>query len=185
GPTTYLSDTWKWDGTNWSSASALASPTPRAYHTLAYDESRDRVVLFGGAGSGSVWLTDTWEWDGVTWSNVGPPTGPQPTQAGAMAYDRQRQLTVLVPGSNLAFDAGSNQDAGVDAGSGFHCNYVTCFQCNNTPGSEDITLTFVPDGPIVTDREKYITSNSYALSTLFNSPSGTNYFSRDTTASTF
>ncbi|RKH14236.1 hypothetical protein D7V77_39905 [Corallococcus sp. CA041A] len=61
-----LNDTWEWDGTNWEQKSPAIAPRSRAYHALAYDSARQRVVLFGGAErkSNSVYvdLNDTWEW---------------------------------------------------------------------------------------------------------------------------
>jgi hypothetical protein len=176
-----LADTWTWDGLDWKQPPVAQSPPARSSHVMAYDEGRDRIVLFSGS-SGATWSTDTWEWDGGTWTNVTPSISPRPTQASAMAFDRDRQLTVLVPGSNVAFDAGTlPTDAGVDAGTGFSCTYTTCFNCASTPGSESITLAFSPG---VTDTQQYIFSpDSYALETLFNTTQPTNYFSRDTTTS--
>jgi hypothetical protein len=70
----FLGDLWAWTGTEWrklADASA-AGPAPRASGQLAYDQERDRVVLFGGRNR---WpdgdLNDTWEWDGATWRRIG------------------------------------------------------------------------------------------------------------------
>ncbi|MBK8232988.1 MAG: hypothetical protein IPK72_20990 [Candidatus Eisenbacteria bacterium] len=66
----YVSDTWEWDGSNWTRQNPAVSPPARSGHALAYDSARGRTVLFGGfyavAGNGS-YLSDTWEWD------PGPP----------------------------------------------------------------------------------------------------------------
>ena len=48
----YLSDTWEWDGTTWLPRMPVTSPPGRCGHALAYDAARQRVVLFGGCGSG-------------------------------------------------------------------------------------------------------------------------------------
>jgi hypothetical protein len=61
-----LDDTWEWDGATWT-RSVGAGPDKRDHHSMAYDEGRARVVLFGGwVGR---FLDDTWEWDGV-WKRV-------------------------------------------------------------------------------------------------------------------
>src|SRR5262249_40598428 len=55
------SETWEWNGTNWSLLNVATPPQARRWHTVAYDSSRGVVVLFGGQGSGSLRLNDTWE----------------------------------------------------------------------------------------------------------------------------
>lgn len=39
---------WAWDGNVWSSASPPVSPPPRTLATMAFDELRGRLVVFGG-----------------------------------------------------------------------------------------------------------------------------------------
>ena len=46
--TTYYSDTWIWNGKDWSQLSTQIAPAARSGHAMAYDEKRDVVVLFGG-----------------------------------------------------------------------------------------------------------------------------------------
>ena len=44
-----LDDTWEWDGRRWEEIEPSgARPSARGGHTMAYDASRGRVVLFGG-----------------------------------------------------------------------------------------------------------------------------------------
>ncbi|MFZ5470903.1 MAG: kelch repeat-containing protein, partial [Myxococcota bacterium] len=70
----------------------------RSRHAMAYDLTRQRVVLFGGGSSGH--FGDTWEWDGTTWVQRTPAMSP-PARAGhAMAYDTARQRVVLFGGWN-------------------------------------------------------------------------------------
>ena len=76
--TTYLTDTWEFDGTAWTQA-ASAGPSARSHHAMAFDPATNRVVLFGGQyqmSSRTTLLGDTWEWDGQTWTQkatTGPP----------------------------------------------------------------------------------------------------------------
>jgi hypothetical protein len=69
--------TWAWDGTTWTQV-ADVGPHQRLASALAYDASRQRVVLFGGVPTdGTTPQRDTWEWDGSAWeqiSNMGPAT---------------------------------------------------------------------------------------------------------------
>lgn len=70
----FLGDLWAWNGTEWRKLAdaSSAGPAARAMGHLAYDQRRDRVVLFGGRNG---WpdgdLNDTWEWDGAIWRRVG------------------------------------------------------------------------------------------------------------------
>lgn len=70
----FLGDLWAWTGAEWRKLAdaSSAGPVPRATGQLAYDQRRDRVVLFGGRNR---WpggdLNDTWEWDGAMWRRIG------------------------------------------------------------------------------------------------------------------
>jgi hypothetical protein len=99
---TVLADFWRWDGARWSPLPA-GGPGPRAEASLAYDQARDRLVLFGGyrvVGRQRVRLGDTWEWNGVAWALVDQAGGPTPRNNAAMAYDSDRRVTVLFGGSD-------------------------------------------------------------------------------------
>src|SRR5437868_3547251 len=52
-PVAVLGDTWEWDGAVWTQRSSFTVPPPRAYHSIAYDSQRHRVVLFGGSTGSS------------------------------------------------------------------------------------------------------------------------------------
>ena len=68
--------TWQWDGASWTQV-ADTGPPARVLSGLAYDATRERVVLFGGANLDNTFQSDTWEWDGNEWeqiTNIGPPT---------------------------------------------------------------------------------------------------------------
>ena len=96
---TFLGDTWEWDGLKWTPIRA-SGPPPRAEAAIAFDEKRNRIVLFGGynrAGGKIRRLGDTWEWDGATWMQV-PAPGPSPRNGAAQVYDRLRGTIVLVGG---------------------------------------------------------------------------------------
>ncbi|GAB5518892.1 MAG: hypothetical protein RhofKO_11430 [Rhodothermales bacterium] len=100
---TFLNDMWMWDGEEWH---AVAGPMPsaRAEASMAYDQARQRLVLFGGyrmeAGE-LVRLGDTWEWDGETWALMST-NGPSPRNGAAMVYDSHREHIVLFGGSGAS-----------------------------------------------------------------------------------
>jgi hypothetical protein len=91
-------DTWEWDGAAWQEVSpAGASPAPRAWHSMTFDATRGRTVLFGGYNGSQ--LGDTWEWDGVQWTQVFPAHAPPPQSSGAIAHDPWSGSVVLFGGS--------------------------------------------------------------------------------------
>ena len=84
--TTYLNDTWTWDGTTWTQENTPVAPSPRTSAMMAYDFATRKLVLFGGY-DGNQFLGDTWLWDGAssTWTLANPAKSPTP-RAGAMLF---------------------------------------------------------------------------------------------------
>ena len=76
-------------------------------HGLAYDEARQRVVMFGGCEAACLFnpseldggLDDTWEWNGDRWIEVTPAT-TRPTRFvdAELVYDDQRGFSLLFQG---------------------------------------------------------------------------------------
>ena len=87
--------------------------TRRAFHGMAYDAARQRVVMFGGNPNfllnehrDEANLGDTWEWNGITWEEVTPASGSPPERREhALVYDAGRQRVVLFGGVVNQFDA--------------------------------------------------------------------------------
>lgn len=46
--TSFIDDTWQWDGSSWRKGYRTAEPSYRRGHAMAYDKARDQAVLFGG-----------------------------------------------------------------------------------------------------------------------------------------
>ena len=102
----HQSQTWEYDGQTWTRMNPAMSPPVRTGFALAYDSTRDRVVLFGGIRYHLVAgryqpgpdYDDTWEWDGNTWTQATPAISPRGRNGHAMAYDAARQKVVLFSG---------------------------------------------------------------------------------------
>jgi hypothetical protein len=96
-----LSDTWVWNGANWTNATPANpanNPSARGGLTMVYDAAQGAVVMFGGITSGS-YLSDTWSWNGTTWTQViGLATSPPARFNAAMAYDAATGQVVLCGG---------------------------------------------------------------------------------------
>ena len=77
-----VSDTWIWDGTDWTQAKPSTSPPPRSNAAMA--TLSGVVVLFGGADFEIPVYADTWEWDGAEWTER-KVTGPGARWGAVMA----------------------------------------------------------------------------------------------------
>ena len=95
----YLNDTWDWDGVNWDARFPMSNPPPRSDFAMIYDAARGQVVLFGGY-DGEKYLGDTWVWDGAHWEQKISQVSPAARGCSAMAYDAARGLVVLFGGTN-------------------------------------------------------------------------------------
>ena len=91
------SDTWLWDGTNWSSPILTVMPRKRTDHGLAFDSARGKTVVFGGRDF-STYLNDTWEWDGTAWAQASPAVNPPAQVRLQLAFNSARGKTVLACG---------------------------------------------------------------------------------------
>jgi Galactose oxidase, central domain len=86
-----MSERWLW------TQKEDIGPSARWQHGMAYEDVRQRVVLFGGWG-GVETLGDTWEWDGSAWTQIAD-MGPPGRYSPGMTYDVSRQCVVLFGGS--------------------------------------------------------------------------------------
>ncbi len=114
GPAGLLSDTWEFDGADWTQV-ASTWPQPRLGVAMAYDPLRAKTVLYGGESfSPGSPLGDTWEWDGVAWTLRTIPTSPG-ARAGAVAvYHAGLGQVVLYGGYNSPFPGGPPDVWGFD-----------------------------------------------------------------------
>jgi uncharacterized protein (TIGR03437 family) len=84
-------DTWVWDGSNWTQKFPQHNPPAQSAHAMAYDSAHGQAVMFS--------LNDTWLWDGSQWTPF-PPTGPSGRYGHAMAYDSAHSQVVLFGGAD-------------------------------------------------------------------------------------
>ena len=114
----YPTDTWLWDGQNWTLAHPSNAPFGREYASMAYDAVHGQTVLFRGytltqaIGPASVnLLGDTWIWDGATWIQRSPQNSPS-AGTDPMAPDRSGHILLFEggqqPNNNTWLWDGSN-----------------------------------------------------------------------------
>ncbi len=92
--TQYFDDTWEWKDDRWDQRLSAERPSSRHKHAMAFDATRNVVVLFGGKNDEGD-FGDTWEWDGEKWQQRYPSQSPEARCCHAMAYDSRRGKVVL------------------------------------------------------------------------------------------
>ncbi len=98
GPTSFLGDTWEWDGISWQPRPSSPAPNARWITSGTYDSQRSRFVIFGGGDAGRAY-DDIWSWDGQSWMNVTPTSGvPSPRGGAALVYDASARLVLMFGG---------------------------------------------------------------------------------------
>ncbi len=98
-----LSETWTWDGGNWTQRNPLHSPPARYGHRMATTYQTGHVILFGGQ-DGSQYFADTWEWDGSDWLLRTPSQSPSARAMHAMASSGND--IILFGGADASGDLG-------------------------------------------------------------------------------
>jgi hypothetical protein len=98
-------ETWLCTSANWRQAGPQHFPLGRQNAGVAYDTSRQQLVLFGGYTASAIQFgdsNDTWLWDGNDWTQVPMPTPPTSVpsvrEAPAMAYHADTGVTILFGG---------------------------------------------------------------------------------------
>jgi hypothetical protein len=68
----YLNDTWSWNGTTWTQLIPALNPPGLGSGAMTYDSTSKQVYLFGGFAdaAGTVYPNDTWSWNGSIWNLV-------------------------------------------------------------------------------------------------------------------
>lgn len=85
----------------WTKPSLLAVPSKRYVAAMAYDPTRQRTVLFGGATASGP-SDETWELEGSTWTLKTPSTAPSARFGAKMVFDASRGKMVLFGGATGA-----------------------------------------------------------------------------------
>lgn len=90
-----LNDLWAWDGQHWSFL-GVGGPSARGDMLAAWDGTRHRLVVYGGANNDGP-LGDTWEWNGSAWTQSAT-AGPSVRRHFVGGFDRSRGRVVLSGG---------------------------------------------------------------------------------------
>ncbi len=89
-----LSDTYSWNGTNWTLLQNAGTPGARTGAAVAYDPVHQQAILFGGANSGNV-LGDTWIFNTSTQTWTAGPISTVPARSDAMMFWDGQQIVLF------------------------------------------------------------------------------------------
>ncbi len=82
---------------SWTDRAVSPSPIIDFGGAAAYDETRRRLVFFGGTGDAV-----TWEFDGVSWTRIETDPAPPPRSGHRMVYDGTNHRILLFGGVSSA-----------------------------------------------------------------------------------
>ena len=102
GASSYLNDTWTFDGATWQHVKTAKSPGARNGASMAFDKRSQKLVMFGGFAGTTRFLNDTWLWDGATstWTQAQMKPAP-PKLTGVMSFtDSQSGSAMMFGGYN-------------------------------------------------------------------------------------
>ena len=99
---TAFQDTWLYDGGRWTELLLATSPPGRSRHSLAYDQKRQLVWMFGGFSSAQGEFNDLWQYNGTDWSALKVDLAPPPRSSACLAYNPTDDSLVLFGGQNKA-----------------------------------------------------------------------------------
>ncbi len=89
----------RWEGLRWQPINTASRPSFRQHYSVAYDELRRRIVLWGGSDPTGAQL-DVWEYDGTNWNPVSAP-GPTGRNDPTLAWDGVRGKIILFGGRTI------------------------------------------------------------------------------------
>ena len=90
-----LTDTWTWDGTNWTRRTPAQSPRAVVFMEMAYDAATHSLVgVYDNASAAG--SEETWQWTGTTWAPLQAGLRPKyPKQQGGLAYSSATSELVM------------------------------------------------------------------------------------------
>jgi hypothetical protein len=95
----FVSNTWEYNGTNWTQIAPATSPTVSEFCSLVFDSTRNLTVLFGGRNGAGTPHNETWEYNGTTWTQAAPTASPTARYFSGVAFDSERDVAILHGGT--------------------------------------------------------------------------------------
>ncbi|MFQ5456496.1 MAG: kelch repeat-containing protein [Nitrospirota bacterium] len=101
-----LGDTWVYNlfTDEWTKMNSSTSPPARQSHAMVYDDINEKVILYGGYGSGNKILQDIWTYDFITdeWIEISGSSLPEERIASSFIYNSSDGVSLLFGGINFS-----------------------------------------------------------------------------------
>jgi len=106
GDNEFFNKTWEYNGLKWVQGTQAHAPSPRNGAAMAYNPTRQSMLLFGGyyRWGPTRFFDDTWEYVDSEWVQRFPAHHPTARESAHMVYDSARRTLVMFGGGH---DAGS------------------------------------------------------------------------------
>ncbi len=147
----YLDQTWTWDGTAWTRVAKNKPPPSRTLAAMWYDPTLKKTVLYGGLGRVTstdrlTRFSDMWTFDGSNWTQLTPSGGTPGMRYGAeVAVDPQTNKLLLFGGMRVDTNAGiQTQVYAADTWQWDGTAWTKLSPSVVPPGRENARLTFDP-----------------------------------------
>lgn len=113
GVSTYLNQTWMFDGSVWAQVKKNPAPS-RSHPAMWYDPILKKTVIYGGIGrltanDAVTRFSDMWSFDGTGWTQIMPATTPGMRYGAEVAVDPKTSHAFVFGGIRVDLDASNSQ----------------------------------------------------------------------------
>ncbi len=91
-------DTWEFDGKDWKRI-AITGPNAWSTQNMAFDQSSQKIILFGGMDSTLTIFRSTWSWEDNSWAKLSFPEVEGRTHF-SLIYDPVNECLIRFGGKN-------------------------------------------------------------------------------------
>ena len=92
-------ETWEYNGVDWTQVATANAPTGSLCPMMTFDQTLDKVLLFGGAPSvAGPYKNETWAFEGTDWTQITTAHAPSPRAVGCLVYDTNAGRSLLFGG---------------------------------------------------------------------------------------
>ena len=79
----------------------VTGPPARHSAKMIYEQTSQRILLFGGQTETSTVTDETWAWDGAAWTQLSPPTSAPARRGFGFAYSGKQKVALAYAGEGV------------------------------------------------------------------------------------
>ena len=139
----FLNDTWTWDGTTWTQQSPTTSPAARWFASMDYDSGSGQLVLFGGFGG--LDFNDTWTYGYPLATAVIIPSNGADLSGTSALLDATASAGAGVATVQFVLTGGSFNKSVIGTATPTIYGYLSGWNTTNVPGGTYTMQSLVTD----------------------------------------